>query len=295
MAEAMIAPLCALPPSPSKPVIKINELNKDRSAEVASAFDIEAIPVLEESVEGADMIIMAVKPQNVQAVFERLEPVLSRRPSSDKPVVLSICAGVPIRKFVQGLGCSKVVRSMPNTPSMIQQGMTVWAMNEGGMFTEGEEDMCRGLLACLGSEVMVEDEKFIDMATSISGSGPAYIFLLVESMVDTAVHMGFSRDTATKLVLQTILGSALYAMDTGDHPTILKNSVTSPAGTTASALNELERGSFKTVISDAIWACYRRSLEMGDNDSNIGPGRTRLPSTEFQNFDFSAIQRQQRK
>ena len=115
-------------------------------------------------------------------------------------------------------------------------------MNSTGSFSPSERTMCTRLLSCLGSEVMVEDEKFIDMATSISGSGPAYIFLLVESMVDTAVHMGFSRDIATKLVLQTILGSTLYAMDTGEHPAILKNSVTSPAGTTASALNEVRAG-----------------------------------------------------
>ena len=112
------------------------------------------------------------------------------------------------------------------------------------------------------------------MSTSISGSGPAYIFMLMESMIDAGVHMGFSRDTATTLVYHTILGSTLYAMETGEHPAILRNSVTSPAGTTASALYELENGRFRTVIKDAIWACYRRSLEMGGNDSNVGPGRT---------------------
>ena len=119
----------------------------------------------------------------------------------------------------------------------------------------------------------MDDESFIDMATSISGSGPAYIFLLMEAMIDAGVHMGFSRDMATTLVHQTLLGSTLYAMDKKDHPAILRNSVTSPAGTTASAIYELEDGKFRTVIKDAIWACYRRSLEMGGNDSNVGPGR----------------------
>ena len=112
------------------------------------------------------------------------------------------------------------------------------------------------------------------MATSISGSGPAYIFLLMEAMIDAGVHMGFSRDTATTLTHHTLLGSTLYAMETGDHPVILRNSVTSPAGTTASAIYELENGKFRTVIKDAIWACYRRSLEMGGKHSNVGPGRT---------------------
>jgi pyrroline-5-carboxylate reductase len=123
----------------------------------------------------------------------------------------------------------------------------------------------------------VDDEKFIDLATSISGSGPAYIFLLMEAMMDCGVHMGFPRDQAATLVYHTMLGSTLYAMETGEHPAILRNMVTSPSGTTASAIYELEAGRFRTVIKDAMWACYRRSLEMGDHDSNVGPGRYSMP------------------
>lgn len=114
----------------------------------------------------------------------------------------------------------------------------------------------------------------MDMSTSISGSGPAYIFMLMEAMIDAGVHMGFSRDVATKLCYHTLLGSTLYAMETKEHPAILRNMVTSPAGTTASAIYELENGKFRVVIKDAIWACYRRSLEMGGNDSAVGPGRS---------------------
>jgi pyrroline-5-carboxylate reductase len=119
----------------------------------------------------------------------------------------------------------------------------------------------------------VDDEKFVDMSTSISGSGPAYIFMLMEAMIDAGVHMGFPRETATKLCYQTLLGSTLYAMETGEHPAILRNMVTSPAGTTASAIYELENGKFRVVIKDAVWACYRRSLEMGGKESSVGPGR----------------------
>jgi Pyrroline-5-carboxylate reductase dimerisation len=123
----------------------------------------------------------------------------------------------------------------------------------------------------------VDDESFIDMATSISGSGPAYIFMLMESMIDAGVHMGFPREKATTLVYHTMLGSTLYAMESKEHPAILRNMVTSPSGTTASALYELENGRFRTVIKDAMWACYRRSLEMGNHDSNVGPGRAHFP------------------
>ena len=119
------------------------------------------------------------------------------------------------------------------------------------------------------------------MSTSISGSGPAYIFLLMEAMVDAGVHMGFARETATALVYHTLLGSTLYAMETKEHPAILRNMVTSPAGTTASAIYELENGKFRVVIKDAIWACYRRSLEMGGHSSDVGPGRMhQSPNTE---------------
>lgn len=124
--------------------------------------------------------------------------------------------------------------------------------------------------------MFVDDESFIDMSTSISGSGPAYIFLLMEAMIDAGVHMGFSRDTATILTHHTLLGSTKFAMETGEHPAVLRNSVTSPAGTTASAIYELENGKFRTVIKDAIWACYRRSLEMGNKNSQVGPGRTNM-------------------
>jgi len=122
-------------------------------------------------------------------------------------------------------------------------------------------------------QMYVDDESFIDMATSISGSGPAYIFMLMEAMIDAGVHMGFPRDKATTLVYHTMLGSTLYAMESKEHPAILRNNVTSPSGTTASAIYELENGKLRTVIKDAMWACYRRSLEMGDHDSNVGPGR----------------------
>ena len=125
-------------------------------------------------------------------------------------------------------------------------------------------------------QIYVDEEKYVDMSTSISGSGPAYIFMLMEAMIDAGVHMGFPRDKATTLVYHTLLGSTLYAMETGEHPAILRNNVTSPSGTTASALYELENGRFRTVIKDAMWACYRRSLEMGGNESNVGPGRAHM-------------------
>jgi pyrroline-5-carboxylate reductase len=189
---------------------------------------------------------------------------------SPNTTVLSVIAGKPMSVFEEG-GFTKVARSMPNTPAQIGKGMTVWSCTTN--IDSDERDKIMQMLCSFGLQVFVDDEDFIDMSTSISGSGPAYVFMLMEAMIDAGVHMGFSRATATTLVHQTILGSTLYAMETNEHPVILRNSVTSPAGTTASAIYELENGKFRTVIKDAIWACYRRSLEMGDKDSNVGPGR----------------------
>ena len=142
--------------------------------------------------------------------------------------------------------------------------MTVWTAGDhkNGLFTDADIERCKGALGALGKEIYVEEESYVDMSTSISGSGPAYIFLLIEAMVPEA-STGFSRDVATTLVHQTILGSVKYAMESGEHPAVLKNSVTSPAGTTASAIYELEKGNFRTVVQDAIWACYRRSTADG--------------------------------
>jgi pyrroline-5-carboxylate reductase len=168
-----------------------------------------------------------------------------------------------VKKFIQ--------QTMYTQKSTVGAGVTVWSCTEN--VNADERKKIKSILDSFGKSVFVDDESFIDMSTSISGSGPAYIFLLMEAMIDAGVHMGFSRETATTLVHHTLLGSTKFAMETGEHPAVLRNSVTSPAGTTASAIYELENGKFRTVIKDAIWACYRRSLEMGGKCSQVGPNR----------------------
>jgi pyrroline-5-carboxylate reductase len=150
---------------------------------------------------------------------------------------------------------------MPNTPAQIGEGMTVWTAAEA--VSEEQRGWAQSILGTLGRELYVADENYLDMATALSGTGPAYIFLLMEAMIDAGVHLGFPRYMAQELVLQTVLGSARYAMRSGQHMAELRNGVTSPGGTTASALYELERGGLRTVLSDAIWAAYRRSAELG--------------------------------
>lgn len=218
-------------------------------------------------IQGSSLVVCAVKPQTLTSEFFE-----SLQPSKSDATLLSVAAGTLISTFREA-GFTKVARSMPNTPAQIGQGMTVWTCTEN--ILEEEQDRLNQILLSFGKSVYVKEERLVDMSTSISGSGPAYVFLMMEAMIDAGVHMGFSREVATTLTHQTLLGSTMYAMETQEHPAILRNSVTSPAGTTASALRELENGKFRSVVSDAIWACYRRSLEMGEKDSNVGPQRSK--------------------
>lgn len=276
MAEAMISPLINTNIQ-SAENISIFDVSTTAMERVSSSNPgIGVAQTIPDCISDADLIVLAVKPQNVEKVYTEIRR--ARSMSSDEvtlrpdAVILSIIAGTPISSFVEGTGMPKIARSMPNTPAQIGKGVTVWSCTDS--ISADERKRIKDVLCCFGKAIFVDDESFIDMSTSISGSGPAYIFLLMEAMIDAGVHMGFSRDTATTLVHHTLLGSTLYAMETGEHPAILRNSVTSPAGTTASAIYELENGKFRVVIKDAIWACYRRSLEMGGHASNVGPGRT---------------------
>ena len=276
MAQAVIEPLINTGVQPANQ-IAVFDVNYNLMKEMPERYPgIQSCNSLPELVDAADLIVCAVKPLNLtDDFFAALQAGSSNDDDNGnkerkEPILLSICAGKSIDVFRDG-GFDKIVRSMPNTPAQIGQGMTVWSSTPN--LTNCEREDIRKVLGSFGKAMYVDDESFIDMATSISGSGPAYIFMLMEAMIDAGVHMGFPRDKATTLVYHTMLGSTLYAMETGEHPAILRNSVTSPSGTTASAIYEFENGRFRTVIKDAMWACYRRSLEMGNFDSNVGPGR----------------------
>ncbi len=187
--------------------------------------------------------------------------------------MLSIVAGVTMKAFMEGIGHKRVVRTMPNTPATIQKGMTVWACSDE--VTRSQRDSVAKFLSSLGEQLFVHDEVYLDMATAVSGSGPGYVLLILEALIDAAVHLGFPREHAQTLVLQTVYGTTALAMKSGMHPAVLRNSVTSPGGTTASALYVLEQGRFRTVLADSLWSAYRRSLELGNLDSNVGPGRAK--------------------
>jgi pyrroline-5-carboxylate reductase len=228
----------------------------DRIAEITNRYNVLGFYDNLEAVAGADLVILAVKPQKLYKVLEGLK---NRIPKD--AVVLSIIAGATLDTLSNGLNHDSVVRAMPNTPAQIGQGITVWtathAVNEEQLKLAGQ------VLTAMGQEVHVEEETYLDMATALSGSGPAYVFLFMEAMIDAGVHMGFPRRTAEQLVTQTILGSVMYAQKNGMHPAQLRNQVTSPGGTSAEALYYLEKAGIRTAFSRAIWAAYERSIELG--------------------------------
>jgi pyrroline-5-carboxylate reductase len=186
-------------------------------------------------------------------------------------LVLSIVAGAPIAKIAGGLKHEIIVRSMPNTPAQIGEGITVWTASP--QVTEDQRGMSRQILSALGQEIFVEEEYYLDMATALSGTGPAYVFLFMEALVDAGVHLGFPRRIAEQLVTQTVRGSVDFYLRREDtaHLAHLRNQVTSPGGTSAAALYYLEKAGFRTALSRAIWAAYERSQELGRGAQSQGP------------------------
>jgi pyrroline-5-carboxylate reductase len=214
-----------------------------------------------EAISDADIVVLSVKPQRLGKVLQELQGRVR-----DGALVLSIVAGARMDAIADGLGHTSVVRSMPNTPAQIGMGMTVWTASQ--QTTEEQRENARSILAALGEEVFVEDESYLDMSTALSGTGPGYVFLFMEALIDAGVHLGFPRRIATQLVTQTVLGSAMFARESDAHPAELRNMVTSPGGTTAEALYQLEKGGLRTVMSRAVWAAYQRSRALGGGKSD---------------------------
>jgi len=236
--------------------VSVAEINDDRRAAIASQHGVRTTADPAEAVAGSDVVVFAVKPQEFDAIARGLKGSLA-----PGQTVVSIMAGVPIAKMSRALGHPAIVRVMPNTLATIGEAISVWtATSDVGAEARAQVS---ALLGVLGQEIYVDDEKYLDMATALSGSGPGFVFLLFEAFIDAGVHIGFRRDVAEKLVLQTFLGSAKYAQATGKHPAQLRNEVTSPGGTTAAGLFALEDAGVRAAIIDAVEAAFERSKELG--------------------------------
>lgn len=255
MAEAMLGGLFADGRIRPDEVIAADP-RADRRAELERSLGVRTTASNAEAAAGAEIVVLAIKPQNLREAGRDLAPAL--RPDQ---LVISILAGTTLRALTAVLGHRAIVRAMPNTPAQVRRGMTVWAATPE--VTADQRATAALILGALGEQIEVEDEKLVAMSTAVSGSGPAYVFLVMEALIDAAVHLGFSRHVAHRLVVETIEGSALFARASGSHPAQLRDMVTSPGGTTAAALRELEAGRLRTVLSDAVWAAWRRTEELG--------------------------------
>lgn len=268
MAEAMISGLIRQGLAKPESMIAAGP-TVERLEHLATKYAIHTTTDNAEAARQADVVVLSVKPQRLDKVIIGLRGCI--QPAS---LVLSIIAGATIEKLSHGLGHNVVVRSMPNTPAQIGEGITVWTASR--RVSEEQREMARQILQALGEEIFVEEENYLDMATALSGTGPAYVFLFMEAMVDAGVHLGFPRRIAEQLVAQTVRGSVDFYRNNEDsvHLARLRDQVTSPGGTSAAALYYLEKAGFRTAISRAIWAAYERSRELGRS------GKPRAPEDE---------------
>ena len=265
MAEAMIKGILHTGLVPPERII-VSEPRTERCEQLHELYGVRAASDNRAAAQQADILILSIKPQVLNKVMDEIHLDLD-----PKALVLSIIAGARISVMTHGLKHGAIVRSMPNTPGQYGVGMTVWTCTPH--VTEKQRGQAQQILQALGKEIWMEDEDYLDMATALSGTGPAYVFLFIEALVDAGVHMGFSRHIAEELVLQTLDGSLRVVREMNRHPATLRNMVTSPGGTSAAALYELEKGGFRTILSKAIWAAYQRSVELGEaSEKKLGAG-----------------------
>jgi len=236
---------------------------EERAEELTRRYGIVGTTDNRAAAEAADVLVLSVKPQVLPTVLRELRGLIF-----PEGLVLSIVAGMGIDTIASGLQHAAVVRAMPNTPAQIGQGTTVWTASDS--VSETQRAQARAMLRAMGCEVYVEDEDMLDMATAVSGTGPTYVFLMMEALTDAAVHLGFSRRVAEELVTQTVAGAAAFARHSDRHLAEMRNMVTSPGGTSAEAIYQLEKGSLRTVLSKAVWAAYQKSKLLGQ--ANYSPG-----------------------
>ena len=226
--------------------IEMFERNRDAAAAIHTS-----------ETDGNSMLVLAVKPQRLHRVLEELKGSLHQ-----EQLVVSIVAGAKMETIADELLHASVVRAMPNTPAQIGEGVTAWTAS--AEVNEEQESQVSAMLDALGKTVRVENERQIDMATALSATGPTYIFMVMEALIDAGVHMGFSRHVAQDLVHQMMLGSVLFARESHKHPAELRNMVTSPGGTSAEAIYQMEKGTLRTVLSKAVWAAYKKAESLGE-------------------------------
>ena len=259
MAEAMIAGLIRTGLAEGNDMVAAGP-RAERGARLAEKYGLLFTQNNKEAAGGADIVVLSVKPQQLENALGDLKGEIKK-----ESLVLSIVAGAGIARIRKAIGHAIVVRAMPNTPARIGEGITVWTASD--KVSEEKKELAEQILGALGQTVYMEDESFLDKATALSGTGPAYVYLFMEAMVDAGVHLGFPRRVAEKLVVETLRGSVDFYDQSDEGPrhlARLRNEVTSPGGTSAEAIYYLEKAGFRTAISRAIWAAFERSRDLGE-------------------------------
>jgi pyrroline-5-carboxylate reductase len=232
------------------------DVRSERLVELSQRFGIRPVKSNAEVVGGADVVILAVKPQIMASVLSDIRPALSRR-----NLVISIAAGVSTTILRETLGATaRLIRVMPNTPALVLEGVTAIAKGQG--LEAGDLETAEELFRAVG-KVVVLDEQLLDAVTGLSGSGPAYVAIVIEALADGGVKMGLDRATAMTLAAQTVLGAARLLTQTGLHPGVLKDMVSSPGGTTIAGIAALEEGGIRTTLIKAVERATLRSRELG--------------------------------
>lgn len=240
--------------------IAVSDIDRARRAYLSKEYRVSALGDNLEAASSAEAIVLAVKPQSLAEVMADLNGRLKR-----EQMVISIVAGATLSTLTVGLGHSVVVRTMPNTPGQIGQGVTVWTATEA--VSVEQKEITRRLLSVLGVEFYAEKEDYLNIATALSGSGPAYVFMILEALIEGAVYLGLPWAMAREMAIQTVAGSALLAQASGKSLAELRNQVTSPGGTTAEGLLKLEEGGVRAILAQAVIAAYEKAKLLGSADN----------------------------
>jgi len=256
MCEALVSGILKSSLAESSDVV-VSDPSVDRRSHLEDLYSIETVSNNTDLIDRDGIIVIAVKPQILSYVLSDLDGRLR----ADRTVA-SIVAGVNAKTLKDGLSHESIVRIMPNTPAQIGSGMTVWTATE--TVSETDRADISNMIETLGEGYYVNDEKLIDMSTALSASGPAYVFLFLEALIDAGVYLGMTRDMARELAIETVIGSARLVRESGKHPAVLKDMVTSPGGTTIEALVSMENDCFRAAVINAVRSAFERSIELGN-------------------------------
>jgi pyrroline-5-carboxylate reductase len=256
MAEALVKGLLRAGTADASEIV-CSEPRAERREEIAARYGVKVVAENLAAAEEGQIVVLSVKPQTMESLLDEIAPAIDH-----SKLVISIAAGIPVAAIARKLGAGvRIVRTMPNTPALVGAGAT--ALARGAHATVADLEQARALFQAVGVAVLVE-EHHLDAVTGLSGSGPAFLFLVIEALADGGVKVGLARPVAMALAAQTVLGSAKLVLESGEHPGRLKDQVTSPGGTAIAGIHALESGGLRAALIEAVEAATRRSHELGE-------------------------------